>query len=118
FRDPWGRDSQGRGTTPADPVAVAEREPHVQRRAADRVHDLRDAYRDPDEAGRRLHALIGREGGDLRRAAAVLDQEGPEIRNRRPDLTLRNALLMMPCRFTACGGGGVGDRGGGGRGRS
>ncbi|MBC4018711.1 transposase [Siccirubricoccus deserti] len=38
--------------------------------------------------------------------------------NRRPDLTLRNALLMMPCRFTACGGGGVGDRGGGGRDRS
>jgi hypothetical protein len=79
FHDPWCRDSQGRGTTAANLAAVAERDDRVRRRAADRVHDLWDAYRDPDEAGRRLHAVIEREGGDLRRAAAVLDQEGPEI---------------------------------------
>lgn len=79
FQDPWGRDSQGRGTTPADLAAVAERDRRVQGHVADRVKDLSDAYRDPAEAGRRLHAVIAREGGDLRRAAAVLDQEGPEI---------------------------------------
>ncbi|WP_218014931.1 Ti-type conjugative transfer relaxase TraA [Teichococcus rhizosphaerae] len=76
--DPRGRDSLGRGTTAADLAAVAARDPRVQQRAAERARDLWDAYRDPDEAGRRLHALIARAGGDLRRAAAVLDQEGPE----------------------------------------
>jgi hypothetical protein len=79
FQDPWGRDSQGRGTAPADLAAAAERDRRVQGHAADRVKDLRDAYRDPAEAGRRLHAVIAREGGDLRRAAAVLDGEGLEI---------------------------------------
>jgi hypothetical protein len=35
------------------------------------------------------------------------------IRIRRRDPTLRNAVLLMPSRAAACGGGGVGDRGGG-----
>ena len=78
YRDPWGRDSQGRGTTPADLAAVAEADPRVRQHVADRVRELREAYRDPGEAGRRLGALIRCEGGDLRRAAAVLEAEGPE----------------------------------------
>ncbi|WP_456307489.1 hypothetical protein [Paeniroseomonas aquatica] len=46
-RDPWGRDSQGRSTTPADLTAVAEADPRVRQHVADRVRDLGDAYRDP-----------------------------------------------------------------------
>ena len=79
FHDPSGRDSQGRNTTAAALAAAADRDPHVQRHVADRTNDLWKGWRDPDEAERRLHALIAREGGDLRRASAVLKAEGPEV---------------------------------------
>ena len=77
-RDPQGRDSLGRGTTPTDLAAAAEVHPWVRQHTADRERHLYEAYREPDEAGRRLHDLIQREGGDLTRTAAVLGQEGPE----------------------------------------
>ena len=78
-RDPWGRDSLGRGTTPADLSAVAEADPRVRQHVADRARELREAYREPAEAGKRLGEVVRREGGDLRRAAAVLEADGPEI---------------------------------------
>ncbi|WP_254452852.1 AAA family ATPase, partial [Roseicella sp. DB1501] len=78
-RDPQGRDSLGRGTTPADLAAAADVHPWILRHAADRQGWLYGAYREPDEAGRRLSGLIRREGSDLARAAAVLAGEGPEM---------------------------------------
>jgi len=78
FHDPWSRDSQGRGTTTADLAVVAEAHPWVQGHIEHRTRALREAYREPEEASRRLQDLIAREGGDLKRAAAVLAREGPE----------------------------------------
>ena len=78
YRDLWGRDSQGRGTTPADLAALAEAHPWVQGHIEHRTRALLETYREPEEAGQRLQDLIAREGGDLKRAAAVLAGEGPE----------------------------------------
>ena len=61
---------------------------------------------------REFDALVGYIG----RHGYVPDLEmfRAQRRNRRPDPTLRNALLLMPCGPAFCGGGGVGDRSGGG----
>ena len=78
FRDPWGRDSLGRGTTPGELRAAADADPRVQREAQDRERWIAAAYRDPEGARARLDATLAAEGGDLRRTAAWLHEAGPE----------------------------------------
>lgn len=62
-RDAWGQDSQGRGTTAAEIAAAAGRDVGVQRCRGELGVWVQRAYRDPDEAWRRLQALEASEGG-------------------------------------------------------
>jgi Ti-type conjugative transfer relaxase TraA len=79
YRDPWGRDSQGRGTSRLDLIAVAEGDPKVREARADRLHWLGRAYRDPAAAEARLWEVVERRhAGDLRAAAETLRRQGPE----------------------------------------
>lgn len=78
FRDPWGRDSLGRGVTAGELRAAADADPRVRRDQDDRARWLAAAYRDPEAARARLDATLAAEGGDLRRAAARLEAAGPE----------------------------------------
>ncbi len=79
-RDAWGQDSQGRGTTPAEIAAAAARDRGVQQGRGDLGVWLRQAYRDPDEAWRRLHALEAAEGGPLGAKRALSRHDGgPEL---------------------------------------
>jgi Ti-type conjugative transfer relaxase TraA len=82
YRDAWGRDSLGRGTTAGELQAAAEREPRTRQAREDREHWIGRAYRDPEAARGRLAAVLAEEGGDLRRAAARLHAAGPEALGR------------------------------------
>jgi len=75
-RDAWGRDSQGRGTTPAEITAAATRDARAQRCRGELGVWVRQAYRDPDEAWRRLHALEQAEGGPLGAERALRRHDG------------------------------------------
>ncbi len=77
-RDALGRDSLGRGTSPAEVAAAAERSPQVQERRRDLEVWLRQAYRDPEEARRRLAGLEA-EGGGPEAARRALLEGGPEL---------------------------------------
>nr|WP_073139672.1 Ti-type conjugative transfer relaxase TraA [Roseomonas rosea] len=73
-----GRDSLGRGTTPAEVAAAAGRDPAVLQEVRDRGQWLALAYRDPGAAEAGLVALVREEGGDLRVASQRLQEAGPE----------------------------------------
>jgi hypothetical protein len=77
-RDPKGRDSLGRGTTPQEIARAADRDPKVQQEATDRARWLRAAYRDPGQAETRLAALIQDSQGDRTETARRL-RERPEV---------------------------------------
>jgi len=62
-RDTWGKDSQGRGTTPAEIAAAVARDRQVQERRRELGVWVRQAYRDPNAAWERLAALEAAEGG-------------------------------------------------------
>ncbi len=74
-----GRDSLGRGTSPADLARVADQDPAARREADARTRTLRVTYRDPEAAADALDALIRKSGNDLRAAAQTLRQDGPEV---------------------------------------
>ena len=78
-RDVWGRDSQGRGTTPAEIAAAVAADAGVQRCRGELGVWLRQAYRDPDEAWRRLHALEQAEGGPLSAERTLSRHGGVEL---------------------------------------
>ena len=61
--DTWGKDSQGRGTTPAEVAAAVARDRQVQERRRELGVWMRQAYRDPNAAWERLAALEAAEGG-------------------------------------------------------
>jgi len=61
--DTWGKDSQGRGTTPAEVAAAVARDRQVQERRRELGVWVRQAYRDPNAAWERLAALEAAEGG-------------------------------------------------------
>lgn len=82
FRNPWGRDSLGRGTTAGELRAAADADPRVRRGEEDRARWLVSAYRDPEAARAKLDTTLAAEGGDLRRAAARLGVAGPEALGR------------------------------------
>jgi Ti-type conjugative transfer relaxase TraA len=82
YRDPWGRDSLGRGTTPGELHAAAEADPRVRSAQEDRAHWIAAAYRDPEGARARLGTMLTAEGGDLRRTALRLEAEGVEALGR------------------------------------
>ncbi|SHK46485.1 Ti-type conjugative transfer relaxase TraA [Roseomonas rosea] len=77
-RDPWGRDSQGRGTTPGEVAAAVRTDRNVQHDAHNLAVWIGNAYRDPTEARRRLDALEAAEGGP-KGAERALDRAGPEL---------------------------------------
>jgi Ti-type conjugative transfer relaxase TraA len=77
-RDPEGRDSLGRGTTPEEVAAAAGRDPAVLREVQDRGRWLALAYRDPGKAAGKLVTLLREEGGDLRAASRRLQEARPE----------------------------------------
>jgi len=77
-RDAWGRDSQGRGTTPAEVAAAAERSEGVRKALGDLGLWVRQAYRDPDAAVQRLEALEAAEGGP-KGAERALAHGGAEL---------------------------------------
>ena len=77
-QDSWGRDSQGRGTTPAQIAAAVERDRQVQERRRDLEVWMRHAYCDPGEAQTRLAALEQAEGG-APGAKRTLEQGGPAL---------------------------------------
>jgi BID domain of Bartonella effector protein (Bep) len=74
-----GRDSFGRGTSPADLVRVADQDPAALREVEAQKRALRATYRDPEAAAGALEALIQKSGNDLREAAQTLRQDGPEM---------------------------------------
>ncbi|MDN3562829.1 Ti-type conjugative transfer relaxase TraA, partial [Paeniroseomonas aquatica] len=63
YRDPWGRDSLGRGTTAGEVAAAVAQDPTVQHAEHHLTIWIGHSYRDPAEAQRRLHALEAAEGG-------------------------------------------------------
>jgi len=73
-----GRDSLGRGTSAAEVAAVVARDAGVQRCKGELGVWLRQAYRDPAEASRRLGELEAAEGGP-RGAERALGHGGPEL---------------------------------------
>jgi hypothetical protein len=77
YRDPTGRDSMGRGTTPEEIARAVEGDPKVRQEAADRAQWLNAAYRDPQQAEAKLVALIRDSQGDRAEAARRL-RERPE----------------------------------------
>ena len=77
-RDAWGRDSQGRGTTPAEIAAAVARDRQAQERRRELGVWVRQAYRDPNAAWERLSALETAEGGPLG-AERTLGHGGPEL---------------------------------------
>jgi hypothetical protein len=81
WRDPTGqgRDSLGRGTSPEELAQVASQAPGAVREVEAQKSYLQGAYRDPDQAGDALDKLIERSGRDLRVAARILRDEGPEV---------------------------------------
>jgi Ti-type conjugative transfer relaxase TraA len=78
YRDPTGRDSLGRGTTPAEIARAVERDAKVRQEVSDRAQWLQAAYRDPEQAEARLAALLQEVQGDRTEAAAKL-RERPEV---------------------------------------
>ncbi len=77
-RDAWGRDSQGRGTTPAEIAAAVARSEQVQKAWGELGVWVRQAYRDPNAAWERLAALEEAEGGP-KGAERVLAHGGAEL---------------------------------------
>jgi Ti-type conjugative transfer relaxase TraA len=78
--DAWGRDSQGRGTTPAEVAAATERSEGVRKALGDLGLWVRQAYRDPDAAVQRLEALEAAEGGPKGAERALHRHDGgPEL---------------------------------------
>ena len=75
-RNAWGLDSQGRGTTPAEIAAAVARDAVAQRCRGELGIWIRQAYRDPDEAWRRLHALEAAEGGPRSAERALSRHDG------------------------------------------
>ncbi|MCG7363736.1 Ti-type conjugative transfer relaxase TraA [Roseomonas sp. ACRSG] len=88
-RDPTGRDSLGRGTTPEEIAAAEARDPAVRQEAADRAQWLRVAYRDPVQAEAQLDALLWDSRDDRNQVAHQL-RERPELLGR---LRGRDGLL-------------------------
>ncbi|MBC9179114.1 Ti-type conjugative transfer relaxase TraA [Pseudoroseomonas ludipueritiae] len=80
-RDPTGRDSLGRGTTPQEIAAAEARDPAVRREAVDRTQWLRAAYRDPVQAEAQLDALLWKNRDDRNQVAHQL-REQPELLGR------------------------------------
>jgi Ti-type conjugative transfer relaxase TraA len=80
WRDPTGqgRDSLGRGTSPADLARVADQDPAALREVEGQKRAMQAAYRDPEAAADALDALIRTSGNDLRVAAETLRQNGPD----------------------------------------
>ena len=78
YRDPWGRDSLGRGTTAGEVTAAVAQDPIVQHAERHLTIWIDHAYRDPAEAQRRLHALEAAEGGP-QGAEHALRHGGPEL---------------------------------------
>jgi Ti-type conjugative transfer relaxase TraA len=78
YRDPAGRDSLGRGTTPEEIAPAVERDPKVRQEVSDRAKWLQAAYRDPGQAETRLAVLLQEAQGDRTEAAAKL-RERPEV---------------------------------------
>lgn len=74
-----GRDSLGRGTSPADLARVADKDPAALREVEGQKRAMQAAYRDPEAAADALDALIQKSGNDLRVAAQTLRQDGPEV---------------------------------------
>ena len=81
WRDPTGqgRDSLGRSTSPEELAQVASQAPGAVREVEAQKSYLAGGYRDPDQAGDALDKLIERSGRDLRVAARILRDEGPEV---------------------------------------
>jgi len=75
-RDAWGRDSQGRGTTPAEVAAAVERSVQVQKARGELGVWMRQAYRDPNAAWERLAALEAAEGGPKGTERALRRHDG------------------------------------------
>ena len=78
YRDPWGRDSFGRGTTVGEVAAAAARDATVRHAEDHLTIWIGNAYRDPGAARQRLHALEAAEGGP-QGAERALDRGGPEL---------------------------------------
>jgi Ti-type conjugative transfer relaxase TraA len=78
FRDPRGRDSQGRGTTPGEIAAAVERDQAVVHHRGHLAIWMAGAYRDLGAAWDRLEALEQAEDGP-RGAERALGHRGPEI---------------------------------------
>jgi hypothetical protein len=79
-RDARGRDSLGRGTTPAEIAAVAARDAGVERCRGELEVWLDRAYRDPAAARAQLDALALSEGGSRSVEHFLRQQEGgPEV---------------------------------------
>jgi Ti-type conjugative transfer relaxase TraA len=80
WHDPTGqgRDSLGRGTSPAELGRVADQDKEVLRHAEDRPGFLPAAYRNPRQAAAALDALIEKSGNDLRVAARRIGAQ-PDI---------------------------------------
>ena len=77
-RNPWGRDSLGRSTTPGEVAAAVRADRNVQHEEHHLTVWIGNAYRDPAEARRRLHVLEAAEGGP-KGAERALDHGGPEL---------------------------------------
>jgi Ti-type conjugative transfer relaxase TraA len=77
-RDPLGRDSLGRGTTPDEMAAAVRADRNVRHEEHHLAVWIGNAYRDPGEARRRLGALEVAEGGP-RGAERALGHGGPEL---------------------------------------
>ncbi|WP_198384399.1 Ti-type conjugative transfer relaxase TraA [Roseomonas sp. KE2513] len=77
-RDPWSRDSLGRGTTAGEVAAAVARDQGVQHEEHHLTVWLGAAYRNPADARHRLHALEKAEGGPLG-AERALGHSGPEL---------------------------------------
>jgi hypothetical protein len=75
-RDAQGRDSQGRGTTPAEIAAAVARGEQVRKAWGELGVWVRQAYRDPDAAWERLAALEQAEGGPLGAERALRRHDG------------------------------------------
>ena len=78
YRDPWGRDSLGRGTTAGEVAAAVAQDPTVQHAEQHLTIWIGHSYRDPAEAQRRLHTLERAEGGP-QGAERALRHSGPEL---------------------------------------
>ena len=79
-QDAWGRDSQGRGMTPAEIAAAVARSRDVQERRRSLGVWVRQAYRDPNTAWERLATLEAAEGGPKGAERALGRHDGgPEL---------------------------------------